>query len=114
MGKLKTNPIKIPCSDQCLHEKRLIPIGSITFHELAEAYAKVELGYEYLRNGPIPGAHEVAINREIILKHQRPNVETVTTIGPNWVYSIDDKQQRTFLETKIRELERKSYRQSLR
>ncbi len=63
----------------------LIPVGHITFHELAEAYAKVELGLDYLVQSQRPGAHNIAIEREKILKRQRPSSDIVVTLGSNRV-----------------------------
>jgi hypothetical protein len=64
---------------------RLIPVGHITFHELAEAYAKVEFGLDYLPQSQRPGAHNLAIEREKILKQQRPSSDIVVTLGSNRV-----------------------------
>ena len=63
----------------------LIPVGHITFHELAEAYAKVEFGLDYLAQSPRPGAHNIAIEREKVLKQQRPFSGIVVTLGSNRV-----------------------------
>ena len=63
----------------------LIPVGHITFHELAEAYAKVEFGLDYLAQSPRPGAHNIAIEREKILQRQRPSSDIVVTLGSNRV-----------------------------
>jgi hypothetical protein len=68
-----------------LETNRLVPAGNIAFHELAEAQAKVELGLDYLSQGPRPGAHDVAIEREWRLKAQRPERRVVVTVGPNRV-----------------------------
>jgi hypothetical protein len=71
------------------------PVGQITFHELAEAYAKVELGLDYLRQGSRPGAHEIAMEREhrLMVKRQPSNV--VVTGGPYFVLT-SEKQIRNF------------------
>src|SRR6185503_2093279 len=63
----------------------LIPVGHITFHELAEAYAKVEFGLDYLPQPQRPGAHNIAIEREKTLKRQRPSSDIVLTLGSNRV-----------------------------
>jgi hypothetical protein len=63
----------------------MVPAGNIAFHELAEAQAKVDLGLDYLSQGPRPGAHDVAIEREWRLKAQRPERRVVVTAGPNRV-----------------------------
>lgn len=68
-----------------LSTKSWVPVGEIAFHELAEAYAKVEQGFEYLGQGAHPGAHAVALERENLLKAQRPEVGIVMTAGSNRV-----------------------------
>ena len=57
--------------------------GEIVFHELAEAYAKLEFGLDYLDQGFRPGAHATALQREARLKSQRPADDIVITIGSN-------------------------------
>lgn len=57
--------------------------GEIVFHELAEAYAKLELGLDYLDHGSRPGAHAMALKREWRLKSQRPDADIVMTTGSN-------------------------------
>jgi hypothetical protein len=48
-----------------------VALRAIAFHELAEAYAKVDRGLQYL---PIAtGAHAEAISREQLLLQQRPS-----------------------------------------
>jgi hypothetical protein len=74
-----------------LHTNRLVPDGNITFHELAEAYAKVAYGYEYLPSGARPGAHQMALEREILLKAQRPDNDLVLTLGSNRVLKSDEE-----------------------
>ena len=46
--------------------------AEIVFHELAEAYAKLEFGLDYLDQGSRLGAHAVALVREQRLRSQRP------------------------------------------
>jgi hypothetical protein len=46
--------------------------AAIAFHELAEAYAKVDLGMPYMQRGGGAGAHENARQREKTLIRQRP------------------------------------------
>lgn len=60
-----------------------VQAGEIVFHEIAEAYAKLELGLDYLDHGSRPGAHSVALERELRLKSQRPGVDIVITTGTN-------------------------------
>jgi len=43
------------------------------FHEMAEAYAKVDKGMPYVQKAGGPGAHEDARQRERTLIGQRPN-----------------------------------------
>jgi len=57
--------------------------GEIVFHELAEAYAKLEFGLDYLDQGFRQGAHATALKREARLKAQRPRDDIVITIGSN-------------------------------
>jgi hypothetical protein len=57
--------------------------GEIVFHELAEAYAKLQFGLDYLDQGFRPGAHAMALQREARLKSQRPDDAIVVTIGSN-------------------------------
>ncbi|HWP44363.1 MAG TPA: SPOR domain-containing protein [Blastocatellia bacterium] len=74
-----------------LRSKRVVPVGHITFHELAEAHAKVALGLDYLSHGVRPGAHNVALDREVALKSQRPESDIVLTAGSNRV--LKSKQE---------------------
>jgi hypothetical protein len=57
--------------------------GQIVFHEIAEAYAKLELGLDYLDQGLRSGAHAIALERELRLKSQRPRADIVMTAGSN-------------------------------
>jgi hypothetical protein len=61
----------------------MVPPGSIAFHELAEAHAKLDFQLDYLNQGVIPGAHDIAIEREERLIFQRPFTEVVGTKGGN-------------------------------
>ena len=79
-----------------LYAKELVPVGNITFHELAESYAKVETGYEYLPKNNFPGAHNIAIAREMRLKEQR--AEVVLTVGSNRVLKSEEELQRIYAE----------------
>ncbi|HTG17425.1 MAG TPA: SPOR domain-containing protein [Blastocatellia bacterium] len=69
----------------------LVPVGNITFHELAEAHAKLELGLDYLVGVTRPGAHVVALEREQRLKSQRPLADVVITAGPNRVLRSEEE-----------------------
>ena len=73
-----------------LPTKLLVPAGNITLHELAEAHAKVELGYDYLEQCSRPGAHNIAIEREEKLLSQRPLSKGVATRGMNRIFTADD------------------------
>src|SRR5262249_12997048 len=66
-----------------LRTKLVVPPGNITFHELAEAYAKVELWLDYLARGSNRGAQEIGIEREERLLSQRPLSNGVSTTGMN-------------------------------
>jgi hypothetical protein len=63
--------------------QKVISPGIVTFHELAEAYAKLEYGLQYLPNGLLPGAHGVAVQREYRLQSQRPELYNAITAGDN-------------------------------
>lgn len=73
---------------------RLVPCGNITFHELAEAHAKVELRMQYLERDGLPGAHDVAIEREMQLRTERPLEDNVITMGANRVFRSDEEVRR--------------------
>ena len=82
-----------------LPSNRLVQVGNITFHELVEAYAKVELGYEYLPTMAFPGAHNIAIEREMRLKEQRPFADLVLTLGSNRMLKSEDELRQFYAET---------------
>jgi hypothetical protein len=82
-----------------LRARRVVPAGSITFHELAEAHAKVELGLEYLPSGSRPGAHNQAVEREIWLELERPQA-TIPTLGANLVFRSEEDARR-FLTSSV-------------
>lgn len=82
-----------------LRVNRIVPVGHITFHELAEAHAKVSLGLDYLGNGVRPGAHNVAIDRERILQGQRPGSDIVLTAGSNRVLRSSQEIRQTYAES---------------
>jgi hypothetical protein len=77
-----------------LHIGKLVPAGNITFHELAEAYGKVALGLQYLSTESLTGAHNWALEREVLLKSQRPDSENVVTVGSNRVFRSEDEARR--------------------
>jgi hypothetical protein len=66
-----------------LRAKYWVQAGEVGFHELAEAYAKLEGGLDYLSQGSQPGAHAQALERERRLKSQRPGADIVLTAGSN-------------------------------
>lgn len=82
-----------------LHARRFVPAGHITFHELAEAHAKLELELDYLAQGSRPGAHNVALERERRLKLQRPFSDVVVTIGSNRVLRSQQELRRFYAES---------------
>ena len=74
-----------------LRTNSLVPTGEITFHELAEAYAKLELSLDYLDDGSRSGAHAMALEREQRLQSQRPGAEIVLTTGSNLVLRTEQE-----------------------
>lgn len=84
-----------------LHTGKLVPVAHITFHELAEAYAKVDLGLNYLAQGARPGAHNLAIEREKRLKSQRPSVDVVVTVGSNRVIKSAEELEKFYVESDL-------------
>jgi hypothetical protein len=83
-----------------LTTKDWVPSGEIAFHELAEAYAKVELGLDYLLQGARPGAHAIALERERLLKTQRPHDDVVLTVGSNRVLRSQEEIRLFFADNK--------------
>jgi sporulation related protein len=81
-----------------LHANLLVPVGHITFHELAEAHAKLALGLDYLGDEYKPGAHFVALEREARLKAQRPTEDVVLTTGSNRVLRSEEEARHFFAE----------------
>jgi hypothetical protein len=65
--------------------------GQILFHELAEAYAKLEFGFDYLEHESTPGAHAIALERERRLKSERPSARIVLTAGSNRVLRTQEE-----------------------
>jgi len=61
------------------------PLWTIAFHELAEAYAKIDGRMAYL------GAHAAAAARENILRDERPNLKAFNPgAGDNQHYDVTD------------------------
>jgi len=85
-----------------LYNEQLIPLAQMAFHEMAEAHARLVLGFDYLPQGDKPGAHDTAIEREIRLKHARPKQTIIMPIGANvrlisrddWLMLFDVLQMR--------------------
>ena len=77
-----------------------VPVGNITFHELAEAHAKLELELDYLGQGARPGAHNIALERERRLKAQRPR-DVVMTIGSNRVLRSEEEIKQFYSQSGI-------------
>jgi hypothetical protein len=82
-----------------LQTNSLVPVGHITFHELAEAQAKLDLNLDYLAQGARPGAHNLAIDRERILKAQRPFADVIITYGSNRVLRSEEEIRQFYLQT---------------
>ncbi|HXG67400.1 MAG TPA: SPOR domain-containing protein [Blastocatellia bacterium] len=82
-----------------LKSHRFVPPGNIAFHELAEAYAKLELGLDYLPQAHQPGAHGIAVERELILQAQRPFSDMVVTTGSNRVLRSEEEYRQFYSET---------------
>jgi len=53
---------------------RTLPVSlpALAFHELAEAFAKVDKNMQYIQPNGGPGAHQDAVSREQVLLQQRP------------------------------------------
>jgi len=74
-----------------LNSNSWVQAGEIVFHEIAEAYGKLEQGLDYLDLGSRPGAHALALEREQRLKSQRPRAAIVTTTGSNRLLRSDEE-----------------------
>lgn len=74
-----------------LRANEFVPAGQITFHELAEAHAKVELNLDYLEDANRMGAHGVALVREQRLQSQRPAANLVLTLGSNRLFRSEEE-----------------------
>jgi len=92
-GLVAIDPLKARYLDS---EGRSVPLAAIVFHELAEAYSKVDLQKPYIDfelgmmlHGIIVatptefqrGAHNDAVQREIILRSQRPDLQATGRAG---------------------------------
>jgi hypothetical protein len=82
-----------------LRVNRMVPVAHILFHEMAEAYAKLHAGLDYLVQGSHPGAHNIALERERRLYEQRPYSDMVLTIGSNRVLRSEEEIRQFYAET---------------
>lgn len=82
-----------------LPSNRWVEVGNITFHELGEAHAKVEMGFDYLPGKGLVGAHDIALERELRLKAQRPSANLVVTMGSNRMLKSEDELRQFYAET---------------
>jgi hypothetical protein len=82
-----------------LRVNEFVSAGQITFHELAEAHAKVVLNLDYLEQGSHPGAHEMALEREQRLKAQRPSANLVLTLGSNRLFKSEEELRNFYTQT---------------
>jgi hypothetical protein len=82
-----------------LRVNRMVPVAHILFHEMAEAYAKLHAGLDYLVQGSHPGAHNIALERERRLYEQRPYSGMVLTIGSNRVLRSEEEIRQFYTET---------------
>ena len=72
-----------------LGDNRIVPLESVTLHELAEARAKVALGLEYLPKDGRAGAHDLALACESLFASQRPFSGAEVTKGWIRVFSAE-------------------------
>lgn len=79
-----------------LENERLMPMAQMIFHEMAEAHARLALDLDYLPQGDRPGAHNVAVEREIRLKQERPGRLVVMPAGFNLRLASRDDWLRLF------------------
>jgi RHS repeat-associated protein len=59
----------------------VVPLSSEIFHELAEAYSKIDGGKQYINKDSGTGAHNDALLRELNLMRQRPNLQSQGRAG---------------------------------
>jgi RHS repeat-associated protein len=59
----------------------IVPLSSMIFHELAEAYAKIDGGKQYVNKDGSAGAHDEAAQRELTLRRQRPYMKMEGVAG---------------------------------
>ncbi|HJQ26759.1 MAG TPA: SPOR domain-containing protein [Blastocatellia bacterium] len=82
-----------------LRSNEFVSPGQITFHELAEAHAKVVSSLDYLEQDGRPGAHNVALEREERLKAQRPSANVVMTLGSNRLFRSEEEVRNFYAQT---------------
>jgi hypothetical protein len=82
-----------------LRANEFVSAGQITFHELAEAHAKVVLNLDYLEQDSRPGAHNIALEREERLKAQRPSANVVLTLGSNRLFKSEEELRHFYTQT---------------
>jgi hypothetical protein len=81
-----------------LRAHEFVSAGQITFHELAEAHAKVVLNLDYLEQDNRPGAHNLALEREERLKAQRPSANVVLTLGSNRLLKSEEEVRHFYIQ----------------
>lgn len=81
-----------------LRANEFVSAGQITFHELAEAHAKVVLNLDYLEQDNRPGAHNLALEREERLKAQRPSANVVLTLGSNRLLKSEEEVRHFYIQ----------------
>ena len=80
-------------------QNRPVPRSGVAFHELAEAYAKVDKGLQYndslvvvggavLAGFSEQGAHNDAVQRELKLRDQRPSLRSTGRAGDEELHQI--------------------------
>src|SRR5205085_573247 len=84
-----------------LRSNEFVSAGQITFHELAEAHAKVVMNLDYLDQDGHPGAHNVALDREEKLKAQRPGENVVLTLGSNRLFKSQEEVRNFYTQAGI-------------
>jgi SPOR domain len=82
-----------------LRSNEFVSAGQITFHELAEAHAKIVLNLDYLEQDGRPGAHDIALDREERLKAQRPDDNVVLTLGSNRLFKSEEEVRSFYTQT---------------
>jgi SPOR domain len=82
-----------------LRANEFVSAGQITFHELAEAHAKVVMDLDYLEQDNRPGAHNIALEREERLQAQRPSANLVLTLGSNRLFKSEEEVRHFYIQT---------------